>query len=463
MSFATSPSTRSGAQRRPYAALLWVVTLLVALCPGALWAANYSWNVDTATGLQGSSSIALKAPDGSTVEWIEAPRLARLQRVRDRIARASGIQGASLFVTNGVQPNAFAGRNASGTPMIAFTLPLLREIGDDEGLIAAVMGHEYGHLAANHTGRGERQGATQLLGVIAGIVAGATINNRLGAELAARAADLGGRALILSYDRDQEREADALGVRYMTEAGFDPQDASRYWRLAMQRFSASGGLFTTHPSTDERIANVGRIASESLAAARSAPPAEPVAGVASPGPNAPVSALPTPSAPVAPPALASSPVSPTPVAETSAPAPADTALAGPASTESVMSPIVVASISKTHEPTVPAAARERLNATASPARDGLWGYTDRGGAWVIEAVFVEAKPFGQADVAPVAVLAGTIRKWGFIDSSGRWEIPARFDGAEPFDAERPGLARVRVGGGSFGQDRFINRRGEFVD
>jgi hypothetical protein len=112
---------------------------------------------------------------------------------------------------------------------------------------------------------------------------------------------------------------------------------------------------------------------------------------------------------------------------------------------------------------VSAAGRDRLNATASPARDGLWGYTDPGGAWIIEAVFIEAKPFGQADIAPVAVLAGTILKWGFIDSSGRWEIPARFDGAEPFDVERAGLARVRLGGGSFGRDRFINRRGEFVD
>jgi predicted Zn-dependent protease len=72
---------------------------------------------------------------------------------------------------------------------------MLQEIRNDEGMMAAVMGHEFGHLIYKHSGRGARGVATNVLGVLAGVVAGAVVpGGGLGANIAANAINLGGKA-----------------------------------------------------------------------------------------------------------------------------------------------------------------------------------------------------------------------------------------------------------------------------
>jgi predicted Zn-dependent protease len=72
------------------------------------------------------------------------------------------------------------------------------------------------------------------------------------AALGASAAELG---IVRPFSRTQELEADALGLDYMAEAGYDPNAAIAYWRR-MQQAAGNGGqpdFLATHPSSERRI------------------------------------------------------------------------------------------------------------------------------------------------------------------------------------------------------------------
>jgi predicted Zn-dependent protease len=66
-----------------------------------------------------------------------------------------------------------------------------------------------------------------------------------------------GKMVYFSYSRDQEREADDIGLDYMTKAGFNPQGGSRLWKKSIA--DAGVGKFSfknTHPLSDERLGNI---------------------------------------------------------------------------------------------------------------------------------------------------------------------------------------------------------------
>lgn len=150
----------------------------------------------------------------------------------------------------------------------AFTLPG-RKIGVFEGMfrvaqnddqLAAVVGHEIGHLQADH-GR-ERMNAQVAKGWGLQIVA-LLLNLSgvsYGPEIAA-ALGLGVEyGLVLPYSRRQEFEADRLGLRLTAEAGFRPEEAITLW----QRMDAAAGprlpqFLATHPAPEARIQAIREI------------------------------------------------------------------------------------------------------------------------------------------------------------------------------------------------------------
>jgi Zn-dependent protease with chaperone function len=210
------------------------------------------WQLESA-----DSSIVLRDNEHKTVATVSTSQLRKLYEVEEKIGAAAQLSNVSLAISSDEKPNAFAGAK-DGKRGIAFTLGMLRVLGEDEDMMAAVMGHEFGHLVKNHSGRTARSAAADVVGILLSIVAGRSIANPLAADLASRAGNIAGRTVIHSYDRDQEREADAFGIEAMTKAGFDPQGAVRYWNsLASQ---GSGGFWTTHPASDERLANVRQLA-----------------------------------------------------------------------------------------------------------------------------------------------------------------------------------------------------------
>jgi predicted Zn-dependent protease len=128
---------------------------------------------------------------------------------------------------------------------------------DDEAELAAVLGHELGHVNARHGAERMSKGLlTQL--VVAGIATGLASDEDLEeyAPLAAGLGNIAGGALLAHYSRNDEREADALGMQYMVAQGLNPQgmvglmDALR--KEATHNPHVIELMFATHPMTEER-------------------------------------------------------------------------------------------------------------------------------------------------------------------------------------------------------------------
>jgi predicted Zn-dependent protease len=172
---------------------------------------------------------------------------ARVRAVGQRVVDAAGLGGRpwDYAVFEGDAPNAFVLPGGH----VGVTSGLLKIVDNDDQL-AAVIGHEAGHVVAHHAA--ERQSQTLASNLVLGVLGAAT-----GSPDATRA--LGGAGakygFLLPFSRKQELEADRLGVDFMQRAGYRPREAVVLW-LHMQ---AQGGSNTpqfasTHPSDASRIA-----------------------------------------------------------------------------------------------------------------------------------------------------------------------------------------------------------------
>jgi Zn-dependent protease with chaperone function len=146
---------------------------------------------------------------------------------------------------------------------------LLRVIGG-EAQLAAVLGHEIGHVTHEH---GRRRLEDHRNRAVGGMVLGAVLSQvggkgdgRAAMELAA---ELGLGAMANSYSRDHESQADRVGLAYMVAAGYDPREAAAVWRRLAEETRPSNAvagalqraetfLFSSHPAALSRVRNINR-------------------------------------------------------------------------------------------------------------------------------------------------------------------------------------------------------------
>jgi predicted Zn-dependent protease len=161
-------------------------------------------------------------------------------------------------VQNSSVPNAWA---IPGHVVI--TRGLLAGLGNEAEFVF-VMGHEMGHVAARHSARQMTYGMLQQVGLGA---AGIALSGSDYANLALGAGAFGSSLLLLKYGRDDELEADRLGIEYVTKLGYDPQNAISAHRnlekisgeyltslgKEAQERSFFEDLLSTHPRTSVRI------------------------------------------------------------------------------------------------------------------------------------------------------------------------------------------------------------------
>lgn len=158
-------------------------------------------------------------------------------------------------------PFSFRGVNATYVNAYAFpgggiaaTRGILLAL-ENEAQLAALLGHELGHVNARHTA--EQMSKGLLTNVLIGGVAtyAGTKSSGLG-KLTSQLGMVGAGALLASYSRDNEREADALGLEYMVQAGYNSNgfvglmDLLR--RMSKHKPNAIELMFATHPMSDER-------------------------------------------------------------------------------------------------------------------------------------------------------------------------------------------------------------------
>jgi len=136
----------------------------------------------------------------------------------------------------------------------------LLEVAENQDQLAAVMGHEVGHVLAHHAA--ERASQQQLTSIGLSVVGATGQLNAGWMQVLGLGAQVG---LLLPYSRVHESEADIIGLDLMAQAGFDPRASVDLWRNMM----AQGGgkppeFLSTHPAGETRITNLRSRMSEAL-------------------------------------------------------------------------------------------------------------------------------------------------------------------------------------------------------
>jgi predicted Zn-dependent protease len=180
--------------------------------------------------------------------------LDRIEHLGQRCARAS-VRPNILYKFHVVQMKEINGFSLPGGH-IYITSALIKLANDNE--LASVLCHEVGHVAARHSlktlkKRQEYNDFAKSIGEITGIA------GDIGRELGEALAQMAGEGILTFHSQDEEREADFLGVRDMTKAGFDAQGMitmfQKLQRIEKQSPDLLGSLFSDHPDVQERIDN----------------------------------------------------------------------------------------------------------------------------------------------------------------------------------------------------------------
>ncbi|MBS1237797.1 MAG: peptidase, partial [Deltaproteobacteria bacterium] len=150
--------------------------------------------------------------------------------------------------------------NAFAVPggYVYFTRGILANL-NNEAELAGVMGHEIGHITARHSAQQYSRAQLAQFGLVVG--------GLFMPDLVSGVAQLGVGMLFLSFSRDNERQADSLGVEYASKAGYDARELAAFFETLERMNPGSDrsglpGWFSTHPSPEDRVVTVRKEARE---------------------------------------------------------------------------------------------------------------------------------------------------------------------------------------------------------
>jgi predicted Zn-dependent protease len=181
------------------------------------------------------------------------------REIVERLARQMPPQ-AFRFNVAVVQDNAINAFAAPAGYVFVFTGLILNM--EHESEVAGVLGHELAHVTQRHIAKRVEQGSIVSIAAILGAIAGFALGAATGQRDAGAAVMVGTQAAaqqtMLNYSRDDEREADEVGMNYLTAAGYPPRGLPQAFDI-MQRmkiFKGYGSIpayLSTHPDISERI------------------------------------------------------------------------------------------------------------------------------------------------------------------------------------------------------------------
>ena len=242
-------------------ALLLLATAAIAMAPAAAQPLRYLNPQDVAEAQREHAHVLQELGGAET-----GPRAAYVESIGRRVGAQSGVAnpGQALHFTtlNSAVENAFSVPGG-----YVYVTRQLMSLMDDESQLAFALGHEVGHIAANHAHIREQYAERSSFGWLGQIIGAIFRGDVFGNYLEQRA-----KLDLLSFSRDQEYQADQLGMRYMIGAGYDPAGAPAVL-AALSRQSALQARVqgrtnrqtpewaSTHPLSENRMQRALQLAS----------------------------------------------------------------------------------------------------------------------------------------------------------------------------------------------------------
>lgn len=203
----------------------------------------------------------------------DATNTALVKRVGQKLATAVEAYLKANGGANDVQNYAWEFNLVKDNQVNAFCMPGgkivvyegLLPVTQDETSLAIVLGHEIAHAVAKHSAeqmskKMRQQYGTQILGAVVDKAVGGNLST-----IATQAAQVGFSFANLKYSRDNESEADHIGLIFAAMAGYDPQKAITFWqRMSSATGSSKATYLSDHPSDEQRIADLQKVMPEAL-------------------------------------------------------------------------------------------------------------------------------------------------------------------------------------------------------
>ena len=251
-----------GGKARWLVALALVIISIITYCSSTAYNAvtgedqHISLTVDQEIAL-GLQAVPQMAAEFGGLDPNQAAQ-ALVDKVGERLVATSAAQETpykfefSLLADNETI-NAFA---LPGGPVF-ITASLLNRL-ETEGQLAGVLAHEISHVVARHSA--EQIASAQLTEGLSGaaVIAASDPDNPQSSQQAAAVAAAVGQVVNMKYGRDDELEADRLGVRFMVEAGYDPRSMIRVMEILAEAGDGAGPpeFFSTHPNPERRTEQI---------------------------------------------------------------------------------------------------------------------------------------------------------------------------------------------------------------
>mgnify|MGYP001793948217 CR=1 FL=1 len=232
------------------------------------------WDSDVSLGLEAAPSFRDEfggpVPDSAIREYVTEVGMSMVPFVEDGVPDELPWE---FTILNSDVLNAFALPGGQ----VFITRGLAAQL-TNEAELAGVLGHEIGHVTARHGNRQMSNAVALQTGLAAGsIVIGAadddSVLRRYG-QYGLPVAQIGGQLVVLRYGRSAEYQADELGMRYMSRAGYKPS-GQRGVMMTLARLSEGAQRppvwLATHPFPDDRVARIDNLLNSSFQQAEANP------------------------------------------------------------------------------------------------------------------------------------------------------------------------------------------------
>jgi len=202
----------------------------------------------------GKSKVISGTADAKRVVSVGSRIKSAAERYYQQIGRSADLANYN-WEFNLLQSNELNAWCMPGGKVAVYTgiLPVTK----NENGLAVVMGHEVSHALAGH---GNERISQAMIAQYGGQILGGSISNSQWASVFQQVYPIGSQVALLKYGRNQESEADQMGLYLMGMAGYDPREAIPFWNRmeAASTGARQPEFLSTHPNPETRISDINK-------------------------------------------------------------------------------------------------------------------------------------------------------------------------------------------------------------